>query len=183
MVTNEGDQGKSLWVLKDGKGPACEELRWNIPGSVFHRWWTSCASLSLDRDSCFFFHSFWPWNSVWDVTSLTRGWTHAPCNGSTESELLDHRGSPNILVTSWISPLTLISGILAVLWTYWARPSCRDWELIMASAPQSCLDCYLKLLQVSDVTFSLRPSLAAVLKIANPLLSLSDSLSALLLFP
>ena len=178
MVTNEGDQGKSLWVLKDGKGPACEELRWNVPGRGFHRWWTSCASLSdlLDRDSCFFFHSFGPRNSVWDVTSLTRGWTCAPYSGSTP-------GNSHILAISWISPLTLTSGILAVLWTYGARPSFRDLELITASAPQSCLDCYLKLLQVSNVTFSLRPSLAAVLKIANPFLSLSDSLSALLLFP
>ena len=31
---------------------------------------------------------------VWDLSSLTRNWTHALCSGSAESQQLGHRGSP-----------------------------------------------------------------------------------------
>ena len=33
---------------------------------------------------------------MWDLSALTRDRTHAPCSGSTESQLLDHQGSPGM---------------------------------------------------------------------------------------
>ena len=37
-------------------------------------------------------------HGMWNLSSPTRDWTHVPCGGSTESQLLDHQGSPWILV-------------------------------------------------------------------------------------
>ena len=33
-------------------------------------------------------------HGMWDLTSLTRDWTYAPCIGSTEFSPLDRQGSP-----------------------------------------------------------------------------------------
>ena len=33
-------------------------------------------------------------HGMWDLSSPTRGQTHAPCTGSMESQPLDHQGSP-----------------------------------------------------------------------------------------
>ena len=38
----------------------------------------------------FFFFNFG--HFVRDLSSLTKGWTHAPCTGSMESKPLDHQG-------------------------------------------------------------------------------------------
>ena len=45
----------------------------------------------------FYFLFFFPLamlHDMWDLRSLTRGRTHAPCSRSTGSEPLDHQGSP-----------------------------------------------------------------------------------------
>ena len=36
---------------------------------------------------------------MWDLSSLTRDQTHAPCSGSTESKQLDHQGSPTSILS------------------------------------------------------------------------------------
>ena len=43
----------------------------------------------------FFFklNFFATWHGMWDVSSLTRDWTHDPCIGSMELQALDHRCS------------------------------------------------------------------------------------------
>ena len=41
-----------------------------------------------------FFFFFATLHSMWDLSSLTRDWTRAPCTGSAESEPLDRPGSP-----------------------------------------------------------------------------------------
>ena len=66
----------------------------------------ACASGVISRKSwpklmsgrfSFYFLFFFPLamlHDMWDLSSLTRGRTHAPCSRSTEPEPLDHQGSP-----------------------------------------------------------------------------------------
>ena len=66
----------------------------------------SCACGVISRKSwpklmsgrfSFYFLFFFPLamlHDMWDLRSLTRGRTHAPCSRSTGSEPLDHQGSP-----------------------------------------------------------------------------------------
>ena len=94
-----------------------------------------------------------------------------------------------IPVTSWISPLTLFQPLwpphcsLNILDTPQSQGLCIAycffWEY---SVPTYLPGLFPHHLQVSNVTFSLRPSLATLLKIANPLLSTSDTLPQLYFF-
>ena len=58
---------------------------------------------------CFlsFFFYFWP-HGTWDLSSLTRDRTCAPCSGGAESEPLDGQGSPTVLsLKGWWGPSLL----------------------------------------------------------------------------
>ena len=57
-------------------------------------------------DFFFFFFAMW---SMWDPSSPTRDWTHAPCIGSSKSQPLDCQGSPSLGMGFWCQCMLLPS--------------------------------------------------------------------------
>ena len=53
------------------------------------------SSLKINNAFKKYFYFLATTRSMWDPSSPTRDWTHNPCNGSKESQLLDHQRSPN----------------------------------------------------------------------------------------
>ena len=72
----------------------------------------------------------------WDLSSLTRDWTRAPCIGSMESKPLGHQGSPKtLLVTmSTCGPCHFCSRYPSVCSIYVCVPSYCNWQ------PVPCAD-------------------------------------------
>ena len=60
-----------------------------LNGPFFFKFWLSLLQYCF----CFMFWCFWP-QGMWDLNSLTRGWTCPPCIGRPSLHPLDRQGSP-----------------------------------------------------------------------------------------
>ena len=58
-------------------------------------WWTGKPGVLQSMGSQRVGYNWVNWtDSMWDLSSLTRDQTHAPCSGSTEPQPLNHQGRP-----------------------------------------------------------------------------------------
>lgn len=100
---------------QDGRR-TCESL------FTFRKWETSRRA-----DLFFFSFSLAPPGSLWDPIPLTRDQTHTLNSESTESELLDHQGIPQLWVfkaeDSWLLPTDLRGNLAwSQLWNTFPDP-------------------------------------------------------------
>ena len=66
-------------------------------------------------------------HGVWDFSSLTRDWTHAPCSGSMEPQTLDRQGIPYIFLFTYLFIYLFIHSFIYLLAA--SGLSCSTWDL------------------------------------------------------